>query len=130
MRIVLDTNVVVSGLLKPSGVSARVLELAQEGIVVTLLYDNRIISEYLEVLARKGLDPIRVQQVIESLQAIGELIAAKPIAVQSPDPDDQMFIEVAVGGLADAIVTGNAKHFPADCGFRVLSPAGLLRMMG
>ncbi len=49
MRIVLDTNVVVSGLLKTSGVSARVLKLAQEGVVVTLLYNDRIIAEYLEV---------------------------------------------------------------------------------
>jgi len=130
VRIVLDTNVVVSGLLKVSGVSARVLELAQQGDVVTLLYDDRIIAEYLEVLARKGLDPIRIQQVIESLQAVGEPVMAKAIAVQSPDPDDQMFIEVAAAGFADAIVTGNAKHFPTDCGAPILSPAEFLRMMG
>ncbi len=59
----------------------------------------------------KGLDPTRIQQVIESLKALGEQIAAKPVVIQSPDPDDQMFIEVAVAGVADAIVSGNAKHF-------------------
>jgi predicted nucleic acid-binding protein len=82
------------------------------------------------VLARKGFDRIRIQQVIESLEALGEQIAAKPIAIQSPDPDNQMFIEVAVAGFADAIITGNAKHFPIDCGVPVLSPAQLLRTMG
>ncbi len=110
MRIVLDTNVVVSGLLKASGVSGRVLELAQEGVRVTLLYDERIIAEYVEVLARMDLDRTRIQQVVETLQATGEIVVAKPVAVQSPDPDDQMFIEVAAAGFADAIVTGNAKH--------------------
>lgn len=82
------------------------------------------------MLARKVLDQIRIRQVIESLKALGEQIAAEPVAVQSPDPDDQMFIEVAVAGFADAIVTGNAKHFPVDCGVPVLSPAQLLRTMG
>jgi uncharacterized protein len=130
VRIVVDTNVVVSGLLKPSGVSARVLELAQEGLRVTLLYDERIIAEYFEVLTRKDLDRRRIQQVVESLRAIGEPVVAKPISIQSPDPDDQMFIEVAVAGFADVIVTGNAKHFPTDCGVPVLSPAQLLRTMG
>jgi putative PIN family toxin of toxin-antitoxin system len=130
VRIVLDTNVVVSGLLKATGVSARVIELAQEGVRVTLLYDDRIIAEYFEVLARKGFDRIRVQQVIESLKALGEQNAPKPTAIQSPDPDDQMFIEVAVAGFADAIITGNAKHFPTECGVPILSPAQLLRTMG
>ncbi len=60
----------------------------------------------------KGLDPTRIQQVIESLKALGEQIAAKPVVIQSPDPDDQMFIEVAVAGVADAIVTGNVA-FPS-----------------
>jgi len=82
------------------------------------------------VLARKGLDPTRIQQVIESLKALGEQIAAKPVAIQSPDPDDQMFIEVAVAGFADAIITWNAKHFPIDCGVPILSPGHLLATMG
>ena len=122
MRIVLDTNVVVSGLLKASGVSARVLELAQEGVRVTPLYDERITAEYLKVLARKGLDRRRIEQVIESLRAIGESVVAKPISVQSPDPDDQMFIEVAVAGLADAIVTGMQSTFRSIAAFPSCRP--------
>lgn len=126
MRIVLDTNVVVSAVLKPGGVSAHVLRLAQEGEVLTPLYDERIFAEYSEVLIRMGFEPLRVQQVIESLRAVGDPVTARRISIQSPDPDDQMFIEVAVAGLADAIVSGNPRHFPRDCGVRVWSPAALL----
>lgn len=53
-----------------------------------------------------------------------ERIQATPLSIRLPDPDDVMFIEVAVSALADALVTGNRKHFPPSyChGVRVLSP--------
>ena len=55
MRIVLDTNVLVSGLLNPNGTPGRILDLIL-GRYLTLLYDDRIIGEYSDVLARPQLD--------------------------------------------------------------------------
>ena len=78
MRVVLDTNVVVAAVLKASGISARVLALAQAGTAVTLLYDERIMAEYREVLARKGLDAARIDLLLDSLCAVGERIAPIP----------------------------------------------------
>ena len=116
--------------LKPTGVSARVLALVQEGTEATLLYDDRIIAEYREVLARKGMPSEHVELFLSSLQAGGERILAHLVPVRSPDPDDQMFLEVAVVGRADALVTGNSRHFPAaGCSIPVLSPAALLERM-
>lgn len=130
MRVVLDTNVVVSAHLKPTGVSARVLALVQAGTETTLLYDDRIIAEYREVLARKGMPAEHIEMFLSSLQMGGERILPHPVPVTSPDPDDQMFLEVAVVGRADALVTGNTRHFPAaSCSVPVLSPAALLERL-
>ncbi len=129
MRIVLDTNVVVSGLLKAGGVAGAFWGSRKKAFALRCSTTNAS-SQSISRCWQEGLDRRRIEQVIEALRAIGELVVAKPIAVQSPDPDDQMFIEVAVTGFADAIVTGNAKHFPTDCGVSVLSPAQLLRMIG
>ncbi len=114
MRIVLDTNVLVSALLSPNGASAAVLQLILAGRVV-LCFDARILSEYREVLRRPkfDFDPQLVDELLEFLESEGELVASVPLRFTLPDPDDAMFLEVATAGEADHVVTGNLKHFPA-----------------
>lgn len=130
-RIVLDTNVLVAGLLTPFKAPGRGLDivLARQ---VRLLYDDRILAEYGEVLARDkfGFDPDDVADLLAFLKAEGEAIVAPPLGVVLPDPDDVMFVEVAVAGRAGAIVTGNTRHFPPDArrGIPVLSPAEFLAL--
>jgi hypothetical protein len=63
-----------------------------------------------------------VEQLIDSLCVVGERVLAQPVAVTSPDPDDQPFLEVAVAGHADALITGNTRHFPR-CEVPAVSPA-------
>ncbi|MBX6378039.1 MAG: putative toxin-antitoxin system toxin component, PIN family [Clostridia bacterium] len=127
--IVLDTNVLVSALLTPLGTPARLLDavLARR---VRVLFDDRILAEYGEVLARErfGFDPDDVGALLDFLKSEGQAVVAPPQGVVLPDPDDVMFVEVALAGGADAIVTGNRSHFPDGMcrGIPVLSPAEFL----
>jgi putative PIN family toxin of toxin-antitoxin system len=130
--VVVDTNIVVSGLLSPSGTPGRVLDLLLSGEVVAL-YDDRILLEYREVVARPRLriDPALRGAVLDWIEADGVLISAPPLDIQLPDPDDLVFVEVAVAGDAAALVTGNGRHFaPAGPLVRVpiLSPAEFITL--
>jgi len=129
VRIVLDTNVLVSAHLSAAGATARVLRLALSG-ALRLLFDERILDEYREVLGRErfGFDSGDVAAVLEALVEEGERVAAQPLDLHLTDPGDLPFIEVAVAGHADAVVTGNAKHFRGVAGVTVLSPRQLLAL--
>lgn len=125
MKIVLDTNVLVSGILSPNGPPAAVLRaLLTER--VTLCFDERIVSEYRDVLRRTRFpfDRELVEELLGFLEAAGSPTLAPPLAVTLPDPWDQMFVEVAVSSHADFLVTGNPRHFPetARAGIEVVSP--------
>lgn len=130
MRVVLDTNVLVSGLLSPFGTPARVLDLLTAGALVPL-FDDRIFQEYADVLARPrfGFAGDDVGTLLAYVRTQGELVVAPPLDVELPDPDDLPFLEVAAHGGARALVTGNARHFLPRRGAHageVWSPAELL----
>ena len=133
MRIVLDTNVLVAGLLSAYGPPAQVLQLLLVE-KLRLCYDGRILAEYRDVLARPkfGFDPDLVAEVLEYLEQTGDLVAASPWRSSLPDPDDAMFLEVAVAAGADHVVTGNLKHFPARKrrGVSVVTAAQLIAALG
>lgn len=130
MRIVLDTNVVVSGLISVKGPPAEILRRLQYR-EVTVLYDARICAEYREVLKRPRfkLDALMVESFVSLFELNGERIEAQPVGYRLPDPADQPFLEVAMAGQAEAIVTGNLRHFPEACGVRVLSPAAWVALL-
>ncbi len=113
MKIVLDTNVLISGLLSPAGAPAQVLNLILNG-KVRLLIDNRIIDEYSDVLKRPkfGFKHEWIITLLDFISHESDFIAAEPTALKFPDEDDKMFYEVAISGNADNLVTGNIKHFP------------------
>jgi putative PIN family toxin of toxin-antitoxin system len=130
VRVVLDTNVLVSGLLSPFGTPARVLDLLTSGLLIPL-FDDRILQEYTEVLARPrfGFAADDVSTLLTYLRMHGELVVAPPLDVDLPDPADLPFLEVAAAAGARAVVTGNARHFLARRGAHdaeVWSPAELL----
>ncbi len=133
LRIVLDTNVLVSGMLSPFRPPARVLDLLLARELV-LLMDDRIAAEYREVVARArfGLDPDESGRVLATLEALAEQVAARPLPVQLADADDLPFLEVAAAGAADALVTGNVRHLQALAGRHpvpVLTPRELLEYL-
>lgn len=113
MRIVLDTNVLISGTLNPSGYPGTVLNAVFEGEVVVLV-DDRILFEYRDVLLRSKFHfPLEyVQSVLEFLEHEGDYITTGPTSDIVVDSDDVPFYEVAVAGLADYLVTENERHFP------------------
>ena len=129
MRIVLDTNVLVSGLLTPRGAPGRLVDLVLGGSV-QLLVDDRILEEYRDVLSRGrfGFSPGDVSRLLDFVAETAEPVLAAPLVRRLPDAADEPFLEVALSGSADALVTGNARHFPAAAagGVDVLSPAAFL----
>ena len=132
MKIVLDTNVLVSGLLNSNGKPAEALNLALSG-AAQICYNDSIVREYAEVLARSRFkfDPARVAEVLSKLTIDGIHVDASAYAqLNLPDPDDAMFLAVALAGQADHLVTGNLVHFPAekrrDCS--VITPGEFLNL--
>jgi putative PIN family toxin of toxin-antitoxin system len=127
MRVVLDTNVVVSGLLRAKGNPAQVLALALAG-ALQVAHDKRILAEYADVLARPKFkfDTGRVREVLTKLEADGLAVdASTEQNLELPDPDDEPFLAVALAGQADYLVTGNLADYPAERrrGCKVVSPA-------
>lgn len=129
VRIVLDTNVLVSGLLNPSGPPGRIVDLLLEGMI-TVLLDDRILIEYRAVLARPrfGFDQSDIETFLAWLDTTAEHVLAKPLSLVLEDPADLAFVEVAHAGRAEALVTGNARHFrkAASVGVRVVSPSAFM----
>jgi uncharacterized protein len=111
MRIVLDTNVIVSALLVQGSVPGRVLETVIGGLSRTLV-DGRIMREYRTVLARPefAFPEDHVADLLALLER-SEWIVADPLLLDLHDATDLPFLEVAISGGADAIVTGNSADF-------------------
>lgn len=122
---VIDTNVVVSGLLNPRGTSARVLDAVLDGRV-KLVYDARILAEYRDVLHRPRLKlkPEKISAFLTGLQS-QMMVTPGPLAVVGPDADDIVFVEAALATTDKTIVTGNLADYPPEIlhGARVLTPA-------
>jgi putative PIN family toxin of toxin-antitoxin system len=129
MMIVLDTNVIVSGILRHFSKAALILTLVADG-TVPVAYDLRLLSEYRDVLSRPKLNLAQkdVEAFLTQVEQEGFLVSAKPLEIHLPDPDDEPFLEVAIAGRVEAIVTGNKRHFPRKEyeGVRILSPAEFL----
>jgi putative PIN family toxin of toxin-antitoxin system len=115
IRAVIDTNVLVSSLLSPTGNEALLL-LAIRNRLVAPSFTEEIIEEYTEVLTRPKFNFPRsqVNDVIALFRENGRLIQPAETTLLSPDPSDTKFLQCAVAGLADFIVTGNKRHFPAS----------------
>lgn len=113
MKIVLDTNVLVSGLLKMHSNAGKIVRMVAGGSL-QLLFDARIINEYREVLNRPkfAFNKKMVEAFIFQIESEGILVSAKPLIWNLPDPDDEAFLEVALTSSDTVIVTGNSKHSP------------------
>ncbi len=126
--IVLDTNVLVSGLLKETGFPSKIIDLLLDN-QVRLAYDDRIISEYQEVLSRPEfrISQAKVNNLITFIELTGIFIEeVEDIPVSAiTDQDDVPFVEIFISSRANALVTGNLKHFLPfkEHKFPVMSPS-------
>ena len=131
MKIVLDTNVLVAGLLQPFGSPGTIVRMIPSG-VLKLCYDARILDEYREVLLRPKFrfERSEVKALLEEIEDCGLLAASKPLPEPLPDSDDEMFLQAALAAEAECLITGNAKHYPRNrcCGMIVVSPAEFLKV--
>lgn len=131
MKVVIDTNVVVSGFLNPYGPPGTIVGFAASG-ALTLLYDARILAEYREVLLRPkfGLDSRAVEDFLVQIGVGGETVLGAPLPCRLADHSDEPFLEVALTGRAECVVTGNRDDFPARLclGMKILSPAEFLEV--
>ena len=129
MIVVIDTNVFVSGVIKPFSKPAAILRLAASG-TLHMAYDLRLISEYREVLSRPkfGMATGALDRLLLQIQEEGTPVVASPLGFRLPDPEDEAFLEVALSAGAYALVTGNKRHFPkrAYGVVRILGPAEFL----
>lgn len=130
MRVVVDTNVLVSGLLSAHGPAGRIVDWIVGGRL-SPLYDDRILDEYRRVLGRSrfGFHPRDVRDLLRQLEATGEPVTAEPWPGELPDPGDRPFLEVAVTGRARALLTGNRRDYEPSTGshpIAVVSPRRLV----
>ena len=124
INAVIDTNILVSSLISPTGSPAKVLDQVLNKNVV-ICYDSRIITEYQEVLLRPKFcfEKKSVKQLIDFIILSGISIVPVPISEAFNDEDDKVFYEVAKTANA-YLVTDNTKHFPKET--IVVTPQELL----
>lgn len=136
MRFVLDTDVVVAGMRSPSGASAALLVAVLDrrlslalSVPLAIEYEALCLRE--EHRAAAGLSEAEVGVFLDAIIALAEPVEShflwRPCL---RDPEDEMVLQAAVNGWADAIVTFNTRDFgavPLRFGLSVLSPAEALR---
>ena len=113
LRLVIDTNVLISAAIKPTGLQRTVLLIATTK-PCRLYVSLPILGEYNSVLARPELKirkGLRLQ-LLQLLRNRSYTIAPTRRLDLASDPDDNMFIECADAARADYLITGNLKHFP------------------
>ena len=136
VRWVLDTNVVVAGLRSPRGASAELLKAALRREFTPVL-SVAMVLEYEAVCCDprhrtdSGLRERQVHDVIDALCAVCDYAESRyQWRPQLRDPNDEMVLEAAINGKADALITFNVKDFgaaPTRFGIPILSPGDGLR---
>ena len=113
LRLVLDTNVLVSAALKPEGLE-RTVFLISITKPARLYVSSAILQEYREVLARPELKIRRGlrQQMLQLIRNRSQVLTPALRIRMARDPDDDKFLECADAARADYLVTGNRRHFP------------------
>lgn len=113
LRLVLDTNILISACLKPQGLEARVLDIAlRQALFVT----EAVLAEYREVSTRAKFAAIRtcLESALHRIETSARLV--QPLAVESAarDEDDNRLLECARAAQARYLITGNLKDYPPD----------------
>lgn len=114
IRVVLDTNVVVSGLLAADSLPAAILDLALQRKIHAALSPS-ILAEMDKVLRwpRFAFEPRKIGSFIALFKSRSKLISPKKtLSLCQNDPSDNRFLECAETAKAEFLVTGNKSHFP------------------
>jgi uncharacterized protein len=129
MRIVLDTNVLVSAAMTPHGRVSTIMDLVNDGRL-ELFVSPFILHEVNYVLARNGWEQSRIKETIELIKEVSEIVEPKvTVDVIKTDPPDNHILECAVEAKAEILVTGDRKHIrPLGTfqGIEILTPTEFL----
>jgi len=136
MRAVVDTNILVRAVIQPTGSVGPVLLRLRQG-EYTLLYAWSLLEELVDVLNRPRIrDKYRltgqdIQTVVSLILLRGEAVTPTERITACRDPKDDKFLEVAVAGEADVIVSGDEDLLALHpfAGIPILPPAAFLRML-
>jgi len=115
VRTVLDTNIIVSALLGPSGPPGRTLRFLRRAPAYRLVTSPAQIDELSRVLLTypritKRIRPEQAQSFLDGLPLLADVVDDLPEVNISPDPDDNAIIATAIAGKADVIVSGDKRH--------------------
>jgi uncharacterized protein len=127
MRVILDTNILISALLAQSGIPGAIYRAWADG-AFTLLTCRRQLDELRSTL-RKPLLAVRIRphhagRMVNELRRLAVLIDPLPYVRRSPDPEDDFLLAAAEAGNADYLVTGDKGHLLLlirHCGMRIVS---------
>jgi putative PIN family toxin of toxin-antitoxin system len=113
LRLVIDTNILVSAALKPDVLQRTVFVLAITR-PVRLYVSSAILAEYGQVLTRPELKIPRGlrQEFLQLTRNRAQLVEPRRKLHIAKDPDDDKFLECADAARADYLITGNPRHFP------------------
>jgi len=127
MRLVLDTNVVISAFIKPDSKPSHVLKIAL-GHKAELCYNSAILGEYESVMLRpkfsSKIDTNNIRRFIDLIRSIGFPFHPPPSNIKLPDESDRIFYDTAKKS-GSVLISGNIKHFPQET--FIISPADFLK---
>lgn len=125
IKAVYDTNVIVSALLTSEGTASLLLDVATQR-KIALYVSEEILQEYEGVLSRPkfGFSKRLVKRFIKLLRTKSNVVKTRPLGFDLKDPDDNKFLECAIVGKVEYLVTGNIRHFPSPAhkNIRIVSP--------
>ncbi len=113
---VIDTNVIVSSMLKPSSIPGLIVELINKRTIIPLI-NEEILNEYEEVLSRNKfeIDSASIQSLLSDIKEKGICLEREQCLENFIDQDDVVFFEIVMSArnTMDAyLVTGNMRHYP------------------
>jgi len=117
MKVVVDTNVLVSACWKPDGLEAGAVALGLAG-AYTVCISSPILAEYQDVMARKKLQALsdRAAALLSGLERVAVRYDSAVRIDAARDEDDNRFLECAFSAEANYLITGNLRHYPNVCG--------------
>ena len=128
---VIDTNVIVSSMLKKESIPGQIVQSVSEGIIIPIL-NEEILKEYLDVLSRNkfGLKSEEIADLLARIKRNAVYLKRKQTLEDFVDEDDIVFFEIVMSARStmDAyLVTGNMKHYPIRS--YVVTPAQMMEII-
>jgi putative PIN family toxin of toxin-antitoxin system len=113
IRVVLDTNILISALLQPQGLPARTFVMVLAGTTAQLCVSGDVYAEYEEVIRRPKFNrsEMIIDRALRAIRQNGFWVKPSERVHACSDPDDDIFLECAQAAHANYLVTGNLKDF-------------------